>query len=75
MAGPLAGSLSDVGIDDEFIKRVRTEVTPGTSALFVMTGNAVVDKIRDSFSGTAPELVYTNLSEEQDKKLREAFAA
>lgn len=74
-SGALAGSLTDVGIDDEFIKRVRSEVTPGTSALFVMTGNAVMDKIRGSLSGSTPELVYTNLSDEQDKKLREAFAA
>ncbi|MGX7678984.1 DUF1269 domain-containing protein [Jatrophihabitans sp. DSM 45814] len=72
--GALAGSLSDVGIDDEFIKNVRSEVTPGTSALFVMTGNAVMDKVHDAFGGQQPTLIFTNLSEEQDKALRGAFA-
>ena len=73
-SGAIGGSLTDVGIDDEFIKKVREEVTPGTSALFVMTGNAVVDKVRAAFAGQRPELIFTNLTEEQDVKLREAFA-
>jgi uncharacterized membrane protein len=73
--GALAGSLSDVGIDDEFIDRVREKVTPGTSALFAMTENAVVDKVKDAFADTHAELLFTNLSGEQDKALREAFGA
>jgi uncharacterized membrane protein len=72
--GAVAGSLADVGIDDDFIKRVRTEVTPGTSALFIMTTGAVLDRIRDSFAAHQPsELIYTNLSEEQEKALRHVF--
>jgi uncharacterized membrane protein len=35
--------LTDVGISDEFIERVKAEVVPGTSALFVLTPNAVAD--------------------------------
>src|SRR4051812_23908283 len=31
--GALTGSLADVGIDDEFIRSVRDQITPGTSAL------------------------------------------
>lgn len=72
--GALAGSMSDVGIDDEFIKQVREQVTPGTSALFVMTSNAVVDKVLEQFKDSGATLVSTNLSHEQEAKLREAFA-
>jgi uncharacterized membrane protein len=72
--GALAGSMADVGIDDEFIKKVREEVTPGTSALFVMTSNTVVDKVLDQFKETGATLVSTNLSTEQEGKLRAAFA-
>ena len=39
--GAFAGALTDVGIDDGFIKEVRETVTPGTSALFLMTSDAV----------------------------------
>jgi len=72
--GALAGSMSDVGINDEFIRKVREEVTPGTSALFVMTSGAVVDRVVDEFRNTGATLVSTNLSTEQESKLREAFA-
>jgi uncharacterized membrane protein len=72
--GALAGSMSDAGIDDRFIKDVRDQVTPGTSALFVLTSDAVQDKVRDAFAGQRPQLISTNLSNEQEAALREAFA-
>ena len=74
--GALAGSLTDVGIDDGFIKQVRDEVTPGTSALFLLTSDAVQDKVKDALSGQMGrvELIHTNLSNEQESKLRDAFA-
>ena len=72
-AGALAGSLTDVGIDDGFITRVRDQVTPGTSALFAMTQNAVQDRVLQAFEGFHPELISSNLSEEQEGKLRAAF--
>ncbi|GAA4714867.1 DUF1269 domain-containing protein [Pseudonocardia yuanmonensis] len=72
--GALAGSMSDIGIDDRFIKEVREKVTPGTSALFLMTSRVVQDKVLDEFRGTQAELISTNLSKEQEDKLREVFA-
>ena len=71
--GALAASLSDVGINDDFIRTVRNEITPGTSALFVLSSEAVVDKVHEAFEGTTMELVKTNLSHEQEAKLREVF--
>lgn len=73
--GAIAGSLTDVGIDDGFINRVRDEITPGTSALFVMSSDAVVDKVKAEFVGHQPsELIFTNLSTEQEDALRSVFA-
>jgi uncharacterized membrane protein len=71
--GALAGSMSDVGIDDDFIKAMRDEITPGTSALFVMTSDAVLDKVHQAFAGQPMQLVQTNLSADQESKLREVF--
>jgi uncharacterized membrane protein len=73
-SGALTGMLSDVGIDDGFIRRIRDQVTPGTSALFVMTSDAVQDRVRDAFVGQHPELIHTNLTQEQESALRDAFA-
>ena len=72
--GALTGSLADVGIDDGFINKVRDQVTPGTSALFAMTSDAVVDKVKDAFRAHKPvELIFTNLSDEQEAALRQVF--
>jgi uncharacterized membrane protein len=72
--GALMGSMANVGIDDDFIKKVRDQITPGTSALFLMSQGAVLDKVRGAFRDTHADLVQTNLSDEQEAKLREAFA-
>ena len=73
-AGALTGAMSDVGIDDDFVKEVRDRIKPGTSALFLMTSDAVVDKVSEAFAGVHAELIETNLSNEQEVQLREAFA-
>jgi uncharacterized membrane protein len=72
--GAAAGSLTDAGIDDEFIKKTRREVTPGTSALFALTGFAVIEKVHAAFGAHHGELMSTNLTEEQEQTLREAFS-
>jgi uncharacterized membrane protein len=72
--GALSGSMADVGINDDFIKQVRDQITPGTSALFLMTSDAVQDKVVGAFEGTHAELLHTNLSSDQEAKLREVFA-
>lgn len=74
-SGALAGAFSDIGIDDEFIKSVRDKIEPGTSALFLLTQNAVVDRVADELKGIDFELMHTNLSKEDEQKLREAFGA
>ncbi|MFC8797665.1 DUF1269 domain-containing protein [Promicromonospora sp. NPDC057138] len=62
--GELSHALTDQGIDDRFITRVRDGIMPGTSALFVMSPDAVVDRIREAFAGDdAPELTFTNLQD------------
>ena len=73
-AGALGGSLTDVGIDDDFIDSVKAKVTPGTSALFVLSSDAVLDRVHDAFAGQSPELIQSSLSGEQEGRLREVFA-
>jgi uncharacterized membrane protein len=72
--GALAGHFADYGIDDKFIKDVRSKVTEGTSALFLLTSNAVVDKVVEAFK-TLPkfEILSTNLSKEQEDQLKAEF--
>jgi uncharacterized membrane protein len=75
--GALAGSMSDFGIDDDLIKEARDRITPGTSALFALTSDAVMDKVQDAFASTGqkPELLHSNLSAEQEAALRETMGS
>jgi uncharacterized membrane protein len=72
--GALFGSMADVGISDAFIKSIREQVTPGTSALFLLSSDAVMDRVKAEFGDAKAELISTNLSMEQEHALREAFA-
>ena len=72
--GALAGHFSDYGIDDSFIKEVQSEVTEGTSALFLLTSDTTVDKVEKAFEGTQMELIRSNLTAEQEAKLHDDFA-
>ena len=73
--GGMTGALADVGIDDDFIRQVREKVTEGTSALFALTSGATApDRAVDELKAYDFELISTNLPEEQENQLREAFA-
>ena len=73
--GALTGSMADVGINDDFIRSVRSKVTEGTSALFLMTSDAVEDKVAEAAMKELKfELIASNLSKEEEDKLRAAFA-
>jgi len=71
--GALSGKFADYGINDNFIKEVRDQVTEGTSALFLLTANATIDKVAAAFEGTHMELIQSNLTQEQETALRAAF--
>ena len=73
--GALSGHFSNYGIDKDFIKEAQDKVTEGTSAVFLMTSDAVTDKVTDAVknSGLKFELFYTNLSKDQEAQLREDF--
>jgi uncharacterized membrane protein len=74
--GAISGHFSDYGIDDSFIKDVQSKVTEGTSALFLMTGQVTWDKVEAAFTPEERgELIQSNLSTEQEAKLRIDYGA
>jgi uncharacterized membrane protein len=73
--GALTAKFADYGIDDNFIKQTREKVTEGTSALFLLTSGAVIDKVVEALKGQTFEILSTNLPKEQEDELRAAFGA
>ena len=60
------------------IKSARDKITPGTSALFLMSSDVVTDKVKAAFEEGGefkPELIQSNLSNEQEAALREMIAS
>jgi uncharacterized membrane protein len=75
LSGALGGHFADYGIDDRFIADVRSKVSEGTSALFLLTSNAVVDRVLVEMRRLPKfELLSTNLPKEEEDALRAAFA-
>jgi len=73
--GALSGSLADVGIDDDFIDAVRSEVQPGTSALFVLTSQPVDERVRAAFGDGGARVIETNHSKDEEERLRGYFGS
>jgi uncharacterized membrane protein len=75
--GALAGKFSDYGISKTFIKDVGEKVTEGTSALFLMASDVVIDRVSEAVrqKGWEFEIISTNLSKEQEQQLRLDFGA
>ena len=71
--GALAGGMTDIGVDDKFIKEVGENIEPGHSALFLLVSDATPDKVMDGLTDFHPTVYQTSLSEEDDAKLRAAF--
>jgi uncharacterized membrane protein len=69
----LASALSDVGIEEKFIYQARSKLTEGTSALFVLSQDGVVDRILDASKGEKPDLIAINLPRDEETRLRNLF--
>lgn len=72
-AGAVAGALSDVGINDKFIKDLASTLTPKTSALFILVDSAFSDKVLDELEGTGGTIIKSSLSYEDEARLQAAF--
>ena len=74
-AGAVSGTLTDVGIDDKFMKELAETLTPGSSALFVLVRKATPDKVLEEIKGTGGKVLRTSLSHDDETKLQAALSA
>ncbi|MCB7135577.1 DUF1269 domain-containing protein [Cellulosimicrobium marinum] len=71
--GAASKAMAAVGIDDDQLDRIRAGVTPGTSALFVVTEDGDLDAVGERFHGVHGRLVATNLTEAERATLLDTF--
>ncbi|ARK03822.1 Uncharacterized membrane protein [Cellulosimicrobium aquatile] len=71
--GASTKAMEAVGIDKDQLDRIREGVTPGTSALFVVTEDGDLDRVGERFHGVHGTLVATNLTDAERSTLLETF--
>jgi uncharacterized membrane protein len=74
-AGAVSGALTDIGIDDKFMKDLAATMKPDSSVLFVLVRKATPDKVLDQIKGTGGRVLKTSLSHEDEAKLQAALSA
>ena len=77
-AGAASGALTDVGINEHFMKELSATLRPGSSTLFVLVRRAMPDRDRvleGELKGTGGKILKTSLSHEDEAKLQAALSA
>jgi uncharacterized membrane protein len=71
-SGALSGKLSDIGINDQFMKDLGATLTPSSSALFVLVRKSTPDKVLEALKPFAGKghVMQTSLTKDKDEELR-----
>lgn len=72
--GALSGKLADYGIDDNFAKELAAKVDKDRAALILMAQTNAPDRVVDEMKkqNLGGEILYTNLSAEEEQRLRDS---
>lgn len=72
-SGAISGALTDVGINDDFMKSLAQKLEPNTSALFVLVRKMTEDKVVAEVQKFGGTVLQTSLSHEDESKLQAAL--
>jgi len=70
VTGAVSASLTDVGIDDQFVKDLSQKLTSGYSALFTLVRKADSDRVAEAFLGFGGKVLVNSVSKEQEAAIQ-----
>jgi uncharacterized membrane protein len=73
-AGGAAGAMSDVGVDDRFMRHLAQDLQPGMAAVIVLVRDSSPDKVLPRVSPYGGRVIHSSLSDEAESRLREALS-
>src|SRR5215468_12618688 len=73
--GAVGGALTDLGINDKFMKETAAVIKPGTAALFVLVRRVTADKVLEGLKGEGGTVLKTSLDHTKEAALQAALAA
>jgi uncharacterized membrane protein len=65
--------MTDVGVDDKFMKELGEKLQPGGAAVFVLVSQSTPDKVLPRISQYGGEVIHSSLSEQAEETLQEAL--
>jgi len=72
-AGGAAGAMSDVGVDDTFMKHLGEDLERGSAAVIVLVRDSTPDKVLPRISPYGGRVIHSSLSDEAEARLRDAL--
>lgn len=72
-SGAAAGKMSDLGVDDNFVKDLGAKLQPGAAALIVLGSTDARDKVIERVKQYGGDIIQTSLSTEEEERLRAAL--
>ena len=72
--GAIGGALTDVGINDNWMKETAAAIQPGSAALFLLVRKLTTDKVLDRLKGEGGTVMKTSLDHTKETALREALS-
>jgi len=72
-SGAAAGAMSDVGVDDRFMKDLGARLEPGGAALILLGHADARDKVLERVAPYGGEVIQTSLTKEDEESLRAAL--
>lgn len=72
-AGAVGGKLTDIGVDDDLIKRIAAQLEPGRAAVFALVRRSTPDRVADALKQYRPVVLHTNLSHDREEDLVRAL--
>ena len=73
-SGALGGKMTDLGINDEFMKEAAKALDAGHAALFLLIRKMTTDKVMAELAGSGGVILRSSFDETQEEALREALA-
>ena len=71
--GALGGALTDIGVDDDFMRELGETLQPDNSALFILVRKVTPDKVLDEVSKYGGKVLRTSLSKDDETQLQEVL--
>jgi uncharacterized membrane protein len=72
-SGAIGGALSDVGINDKWMKDTAAAIAPGNAALFILARKVTGDKVLEQLKGEGGTVLKTSLDHTKEEALQTAL--